>query len=319
MPNDSETLQRRSAFCHTTPIIESPTINKRLGRRILFKMECYQPTGSFKIRGISHLMLRHVAAGADHFVCSSGGNAGLAVAHCASALNVRATIFVPASTKSSVRQLLTDYGAIVHVAGRVWNEADQAAREHCASASAIYVSPFDDPLLWEGHSTVVDELVAQIARPDAVVVSVGGGGLLCGVLLGMHKNDWRDVPVIAAETEGAASFAAAVAARRPVDLEAITSIATSLGALRVSDEAFRWISRHAIHSVVVTDQEAIRSCLTFANKLRVLVEPACGAVLAAVEQGCPPLDRCKLIVVIACGGNAVSASALREWATHHSA
>src|SRR3569833_136382 len=128
MPNDCETLRMQSTFFHATPVIQSRAINKRLGHRILFKMECYQPSGSFKIRGISHLMVRHVAAGADHFVCSSGGNAGLAVAHCASALNVRATIFVPASTCSSVRQSLTDYGATVRVEGRVWNEADQAAR-----------------------------------------------------------------------------------------------------------------------------------------------------------------------------------------------
>jgi L-serine/L-threonine ammonia-lyase len=59
-----------SPFYHATPVVESPTIDKRLRRRVLFKMECYQPSGSFKIRGISHLMLRHVAAGADHFVCS---------------------------------------------------------------------------------------------------------------------------------------------------------------------------------------------------------------------------------------------------------
>jgi L-serine/L-threonine ammonia-lyase len=260
-----------------------------------------------------------VAAGADHFVCSSGGNAGLAVAHCAAALDVRATIFVPATTKSSVQQLLTNYGAAVHVEGMVWNETDQVARDHCVAEGAVYVSPFDDPLLWEGHSTMVDELVPQIARPDAVVLSVGGGGLLCGVLLGMHKHSWRDVPVIAAETVGAASFAAAVAAGRPVALEGITSIATSLGALKVSDEAFRWTSRHPIHSAVVTDQDAIRSCLTFANELRVLVEPACGAAMAAVEQGYPPLDRCENIVVIVCGGSAVSAGALCEWATNHSA
>jgi L-serine/L-threonine ammonia-lyase len=303
----------RTSFSHNTPVIESPRINERLGRRVLFKMECCQPAGSFKIRGIGHLMLHHVAAGANHFVCSSGGNAGLAVAHCAAALGVRATIFVPASTKMSVREMLAAYGASVRVHGKVWNEADQAAREHCAAADAIYVSPFDDPLIWEGHSTLVDELVAQIERPDAVVVSVGGGGLLCGVLLGMHRNGWRDVPVIAAETEGAASFAAAVAAGRPVDLESITSIATSLGALRVADEAFRWTARHAIHPAVVSDKDAVRSCLTFANELRVLVEPACGAALAAVETGRAPLDQCGTIVVIACGGNAVSAGELAQW------
>jgi L-serine/L-threonine ammonia-lyase len=308
-----------SIFHHVTPVIESPTANKRLGRRILFKMECHQPSGSFKIRGIGHLVVRHVAAGADHFVCSSGGNAGLALAHCAAALDVRATIFVPATTKSSVQQLLTNYGATVHVEGNVWNDADQAARDHCVAEGAVYVSPFDDPLIWEGHSTLVDELVPQIARPDAIVLSVGGGGLLCGVLLGMHRHGWHDVPVIAAETEGAASFAAAVAARRPVALEGITSIATSLGALKVCDEAFRWTSRHLIHSAVVTDRDAIRACLAFANELRVLVEPACGAAMAAVEQRCFAVDRCENVVVIACGGNAVGTDALCEWAASVSA
>jgi L-serine/L-threonine ammonia-lyase len=135
----------------------------------------------------------------------------------------------------------------------------------------------------------------------------------------MHRHGWHDVPVIAAETEGAASLAAAVAAQRPVALERITSIATSLGALKVCDEAFRWSSRHPIHSAVVTDQDAIRACLAFANELRVLVEPACGTALAAVEQGSAPLDRCENIVVIACGGSAVSTAALCEWANSVSA
>lgn len=308
-----------SSFHHVTPVIESPTINHRLRCRIIFKMDCHQPAGSFKIRGIGHVVAQHVAAGADHFVCSSGGNAGLALAHCTAALKARATIFVPATTKPSVHQLLTNYGATVHVEGKVWDEADQAARDHCAAEGAVYVSPFNDPLLWQGHSTLVDELASQIERPDAVVLSVGGGGLLCGVLLGMHKHGWSDVPVIAAETKGAASFAAAVAAGHPVALEGITSKATSLGALKVSDEAFGWTLRHPIHSVVVTDQDAFTSCLTIANELRVLVEPACGAALAAVQQGYLSLARCENIVVIACGGNAVSADALCEWATQRSA
>ncbi|MHC4053301.1 pyridoxal-phosphate dependent enzyme [Bradyrhizobium sp. 25ACV] len=308
-----------SIFHHVTPVVESPTINQRLGRRIMFKMDCHQPAGSFKIRGIGHVVAQHVAAGADHFVCSSGGNAGLALAYCTAALKVRATIFVPATTKPSVHQLLANYGATVHVVGKVWDEADKAACDHCAAEGAVYVSPFNDPLLWQGHSTLVDELAFQIERPDAVVLSVGGGGLLCGVLHGMHKHGWSDVPVVAAETKGADSFAAAVAAGRPVALGGITSKATSLGALKVSDEAFRWTARHPIHSAVVTDQDAFTSCLTFANELRVLVEPACGAALAAVQQGNFPLDKCKNIVVIACGGNAVSVGALCEWATHHSA
>jgi len=299
---------------HATPLVESPSLNKRLGRRILVKMECHQPAGSFKIRGVSHLMLTHVRQGADHFICSSGGNAGLAVAHCAAALKVRATIVVPETTRTSVRKLLADYGASVHVRGTVWNEADQTARELCAAGGAVYVSPFDDPLLWEGHSTLVDELASQTDPPDAIVLSIGGGGLLCGVLRGMHRNGWRDVPVIAAETEGAASFAAAVAAGHPVTLDAITTVATSLGALRISDEAFGWTAKHPVFSAVLSDQEAIKGCVTLANDLRVLVEPACGVAMAAIEQGCSPLDGCQNVVMMACGGNGVDTQSLCEWA-----
>lgn len=100
-------------------------------------------------------------------------------------------------------------------------------------------------------------------KPDVVALAVGGGGLLCGVLQGLHARGWDDVPVVAAETDGAASLAAAIAAGRPVMLPAITSIATSLGARQVSARAFAWTREHAVHSAVVSDAEAVRACLFF--------------------------------------------------------
>ncbi|TDA49312.1 pyridoxal-phosphate dependent enzyme, partial [Burkholderia pyrrocinia] len=108
-----------------------------------------------------------------------------------------------------------------------------------------FVHPFDDPVLWQGHATMIDEMAAdEMAavgpKPDAVVLAVGGGGLLCGVLEGLARNGWHDVPVVAAETEGADCYARSVAQGRPVELPEITSIATSLGAKRPCDAAVEW-------------------------------------------------------------------------------
>jgi L-serine/L-threonine ammonia-lyase len=146
-----------------------------------------------------------------------------------------------------------------------------------------------------------------------VVVSVGGGGLLCGLLEGLHQVGWKDVPVLAVETEGAASFAASVRAGCLVTLDRITSVATTLGARTVAAEALAWTRRHRITPWTVTDRAAVDACLRFADEHRVLVEPACGASLAAVYGRARPLQDLDPVVIIVCGGAGVSLRLLEEW------
>src|SRR6185437_12144230 len=105
--------------------------------------------------------------------------------------------------------------------------------------------PFDHPLLWEGHASLVDEMLEAGPAPDAVVVAVGGGGLLCGVAEGLARHGLNMVPIVAVETQGAASFAAAMDAGRPVALDRIDTIASSLGARQVCGEAFQWSRRRS--------------------------------------------------------------------------
>ena len=306
-------MTESDALHRLTRLLDAPALSTRLGRRALFKMESDQPPGSFKLRGIGHLMSRLARDGASRFVSSSGGNAGLAVAWSAAALGVSAVVVVPQTTSPSVRERLQAYGAEVEVEGSVWDEADARARAICAETGAAYVPPFDHPLLWEGHATLVDEAARQGPRPAAVFVSVGGGGLLCGVLEGMARNGWADVPVFAAETEGAASYAAALSAGHPVTLPAITSVAKSLGALRVAEEAVRWARRRAVRSSVVSDTEALEACIAFADHLRVLVEPACGAALASALRETAHVEGQGPLLVIACGGAAVDSASLCAW------
>ena len=136
-----------------------------------------------------------------------------------------------------------------------------------------------------------------------MVLSVGGGGLMSGVLQGMHAVGWQDVPLVAVETLGAASLHAAIGAGQPVTLDAVTSVATSLAARRVCDNAFEWTKRHPVASTTVTDEAAVDSCLSFALEQRLIVEPACGAAIAAARQrAAPVLQAAKDVLVIVCGG-----------------
>jgi L-serine/L-threonine ammonia-lyase len=287
-------------------------LSRRAGCDVWLKLEALQPTGSFKLRGLGHACQAHLERGAARFVSSSGGNAGLAVAYAGRRLGVPVLVVVPESTAERARALIRAQGAELLVHGRSWQEANDRACSLLEARDA-FLHPFDDPLLWAGHSTLVDEVVAQGPKPEAVVLAVGGGGLLCGVMEGLHRHDWADVPVVAVETAGADSFAQSLAAGRLVELPAITSLATSLGARRVAGQALAWARRHPVRSVVVSDRAAVRACLAFQDDHRLLVEPACGAALAAVYQGEAALQGFRSLLVVVCGGAGTTLDQLRAW------
>lgn len=297
----------------TTPLWRSRPLSAALGRPVDLKMEALQPCGSFKLRGLGRLCATRIAAGSTRLVCASGGNAGLAVAYAGARLGAATTIVVPRTTSERARELMRAEGAEVIEHGADWSAAHRFALD-TLPPGATYVHPFDDPEIWAGHADIIVEAAAQGARPGAVVVAVGGGGLLCGVLQGMHAVGWTDMPVLAVETEGAASYAAALAAGAPVELPEITSLATTLGARAVAEEAVAWARRHPIVACTVSDRAAVAACRRFCDDHRVLVEPACGAGLSVIYDRAPALAGRGPVLAIVCGGAGVSLALLRAWA-----
>lgn len=295
-----------------TPLLTSSALSRAAGRSIALKMEALQLSGSFKLRGIGHACEHYKARGAQRFISSSGGNAGLAVAYAGRALGVPVTVVVPESTPARARHLLDQKGATVIVHGASWQEANERAQSMIGAADA-FIHPFDNPLLWEGHASMIDEVAETGARPDAVVLSVGGGGLLSGVVRGLQRNGWGDVPVVVVETHGAASLGAAVAAGERVTLDAITTIATSLGAKQICAQAFALLGQHPIVPVQVSDAEALDACARFLDDHRVLVEPACGASLAVAYSAAEVLAPFTTILMIVCGGSTMSLAQMQEW------
>jgi L-serine/L-threonine ammonia-lyase len=221
-------------------------------------------------------------------------------------------VVVPETTTEIARALIRQEGAELIVHGASWHEANSLAMSMVSETDA-FLHPFDDPLVWKGHATMIDEVAGSGMKPDAIVLCVGGGGLLCGVVEGLHRNGWNDMPVIAVETEGADSLARAVRAGERIELPAIKSIATSLGAKQVCEQAFNWREHHSILNVVVSDQAAVSACLRFLADHRVLVEPACGASLAAVYDGVPELEAFRSVMVVVCGGAVATLGQLQQW------
>lgn len=296
-----------------TPLFESRPLSVQSGRNVWLKLDALQPPGSFKIRGIGFACQEYVRQGARRLISSSGGNAGIAVAYAGRHLSVPVLIVVPETTSERAKALIRQEGAEVVVHGASWQEANDLAMS-TVEESDVLVHPFDDPLVWQGHSTLIDEVVRSGVRPDAVVVSVGGGGLLCGLVEGLRRAGWSDVPVIAVETEGADSLAQSVRAGHRVELPAITSLAITLGAKKICERAFDCTREHPLRSVVVSDRAAVSACQRFLDDHRLVVEPACGASLAAVYDGAPELEDFESVLVVVCGGATTTLEQLREWA-----
>lgn len=296
-----------------TPLIESLALGRAAGREVWLKLEALQPPGSFKMRGIGLACETYAGRGARRFVSSSGGNAGLAVADAGRRLGVAVTVVVPETTSARARELLAGLGAEVVVHGASWQEANTLAGSITGDDEA-FIHPFDDPLLWRGHATMIDEIRAAGPKPDAVVLSVGGGGLLCGVAEGLQRAGWDDVAIVAVETEGAASLHGAIAAGRRIALERIDSVATSLGAKQVCERAWQWARARPLRSLVVSDRSALDACERFLADHRMLVEPACGAALAPVYAAAAELDGYSRLAVIVCGGATATIDQIRLWA-----
>ncbi|KAH7092368.1 tryptophan synthase beta subunit-like PLP-dependent enzyme [Paraphoma chrysanthemicola] len=315
-----------------TPLIHSRILSQHAGCQIYLKLENLQPSGSFKSRGIGNFLLTHLAStpnpSAIHFYTSSGGNAGLACVSAAITLGTAATIVVPLTTSAYMIAKLRAAGAqdVLQV-GDSWVEADTHLREvvipeaKAKGEESVYVPPFDAQEVWDGHATLVEEVVQQLdGEMDALVCSVGGGGLFSGIMQGLEKAGLGATKVVAVETDGAHSLALSLQEGRLATLPAITSIATSLGARTVARRAFEHAQKENVQSVVLKDEDAIEGCVRFADDERIMVEPACGVSLALCYGGklkkfVPHLKAESKVVIVVCGGSNISADLLAKWTT----
>ncbi|SDB88630.1 pyridoxal-phosphate dependent enzyme [Acinetobacter boissieri] len=293
-----------------TPLIRSKKLSALNCCNVWLKMESSQVTGSFKERSIGHACTQYAKQGAKKFISSSGGNAGIAVAYIGHQLNIPVTVIVPKTTSKTAIELMRKDHAEVIVHGDSWLEANELALSYVTEEN-IYIHPFDDPYLWEGISTIVDEIINDGVTPDAIVLSIGGGSLLSGIQHGLKKHK-LNIPVYAVETEGTASLNTAMQKKQHITLDKVTGIATTLAAKKICKHAFDLSQQEQIVGVTVSDLDALKACFEFLDDHRTLVEPACGAALSVLYDQKVEFSHLSDVLVIVCGGATTSLNHLLD-------
>jgi len=290
-------------YIRRTPIIEVAGRDFGLGDvTLLVKLELMQRSGSFKARGaFANLLLRPVPPAG--VVAASGGNHGAAVAYAARELKLPARIFVPTISTQAKVDRIRACGAELVIVGERYAEALAASEAWAASSGALQVHAFDQDETMLGAGTVALELEDQVGVPDAVLVAVGGGGLVGGIAAWFAGR----TRIIGVEPELAPTLARALAAGEPVDAPAGGIAADSLAPRRIGERVFPIARRH-VESVLVTDDAIAHAQRALWATLRVAAEPGGAASLAAVLSGRFEAAPGARIAIIISGGNTTSVS-----------
>ncbi|KAH8852032.1 Serine dehydratase-like [Schistosoma japonicum] len=317
-----------------SPLIPSPILSSLLNQRgcqmnVWLKLENIQPTGSFKIRGVENVVRKWAAAGVSHIVCPTTGNAGVAASFAAHAFRINCTLVVPETFELSVRRRLAleAQEAKIVVGGTNFLEAHHRAEQLVSDLQSAHsdsivrlLHPYDQPELWEGYETIIDEITPEVGQPDAIIVAVGGGGLLSGVIQGLWNRGWSSTHIITVETEGADCLNRSLKSGQLAIIPRSSTVATSLSAPVLAQRAWNLAQCHSISAVTCTDAEAVDGVKRFLDDHGMLVDPACGAALSTVYSGY--LSRLQLegrlprpsnILLIVGGGRNVSLRQLIDW------
>jgi len=287
-----------------TPIVEVDGGDFGLGAvRLSFKLELLQHAGAFKTRGaFANLLMREIPK--VGVVAASGGNHGAAVAYAAMTLGIRAKIFVPAISSPAKIQRIRDYGADLVIGGDLYADALAASEAWAAQSGALAIHAYDQRETLLGQGTVGLEIEHQVPDLDALLVAVGGGGLIAGIAA------WygRRVQIIGVEPEASPTLTRALEAGRPVDAEAGGIAADSLAPRRVGELVFPIVRRHVERVVLVSDDAIRQAQQALWTTLRVVAEPGAAATFAALlSGGYLPRPR-EHVGVLLSGGNTVAVS-----------
>ena len=293
---------RLDGIIHVTPCAHSETLSAMTGARVFVKLENLQMTGSFKERGAANTLLQLGPAERRRgVVTASAGNHGLAVAFHAARLGIAALIAMPAWAPLRKIAWARRHGAEVVLHGENYDEAYARAAEIEAERGLVFVHPFDDPRVIAGQGTIGLELAEQVPDLDAVLVPVGGGGLIGGIGLAL-KALRPAARVIGVQAEETPAMKAALAADQRVVVPAASTIADGIAVRRVGAHTFDLARRYVDEVVSVGEEEIANAILLLLEIEKTVVEGAGAVALAALVNRRVALSG-KTVVLLLSGGN----------------
>ncbi|ORX86815.1 L-serine dehydratase/L-threonine deaminase-like protein [Anaeromyces robustus] len=302
-----------------TPLHYSNILSSITGSNVYLKLENLQVCNSFKIRGVGYMCSKVVSENNCQMLVSSGINAGIACAYAGKKLNTLVTIFLPINTPEFIIEKIQDEGASVIIKGKDFEEADLYAKYFVEKTQySCYIPPYDHPDIWEGNSSIIDEIKSQLGdTPDAIITVVGGGGLLCGLIQGCQKVRWENVPIIAVETHDTNSFQLSTINKKVTELpKGSEPLANSLNIKKVCSQALNLSNSHPVVPITVSDAMSIHACRKFADDHKMLIEPSSAAAVSLcysnIIHDIIEMDSTSKIVVIITGGNNISLAQLEN-------
>jgi threonine dehydratase len=290
-----------------TPVVPAP----QLGSNVSLKVETFQPTGSFKVRGgLAAVSATLSADPGREVIGASAGNHGLGLAYAAAELKAKVTVVVPRLASAAKVSALQQFDVRLVLHGEGYSEAEAHALDLVAREGGRYVSPYNDPDVIAGQGTIARELLEQVPNLGTVVVPVGGGGLVAGISLGLAGTGVR---VIGVESEASPSMSAAVAAGGIVPITVEPTLADGLaGNLELGTVTVDIALENQV-SILTVSEADIRSAMAYAaHKMGLVLEGAGAVSVAAVRAGLVAPDEDGRETVVILSGRNIAPTLLEE-------
>ena len=286
-----------------TPLEYSHTFSAMTGAEVHLKLELFQRTGSFKLRGATN----RIATLSDDqrengVVTASAGNHAQGVALAATRIGVDSTIVMPEHAPISKVKATRSYGGRVVLHGEDYDEAAERAHEIERAEGRTYVHAFDDDYVMAGQGTIGLEIYDELPDVDTVVVPIGGGGLISGIATALKGQD-PSIRVVGVQAEGASSVAESLQKGRRVERDSVETIADGIATRTVGERTFGVIRERVDSVVTVSDSEIAVALTTLLERSKTLAEGAGAVALAAVMEEKFDYDEDEVIVPALCGGN----------------
>ncbi|WP_068065202.1 threonine ammonia-lyase [Nocardia xishanensis] len=287
-----------------TPVVASRVLSERAGAEVWLKCENLQRTGSFKPRGAYNRIANLPSADRSRgVVAASAGNHAQGVAWAAATLGIESTVFMPIGASLPKLAATKAYGAQVRQVGDTIDESLDAALDFAARTGATLIHPFDHADIVAGQATVGLEILEQLPRVGTVLVPTGGGGLLAGVTIALHRLA-PEVRVIGVQAAEAAAWPESLAAGKPVRAERMSTMADGIAVGLPGEVPFAHVAAYAPRIVTVDEEALSEALLLCLERAKLIVEPAGAAAVAALMRyGATELDLRGPVCAVLSGGN----------------
>jgi threonine dehydratase len=294
--------ERLRGSIYDSPCPHSIMLSALTGQQVYLKLENLQMTGSFKERGaLNRIAMLTPEQAARGVIAASAGNHAQGVAYHATKRGIRALIVMPLTTPLVKVTATRDFGAEVLLHGANYDEACAEAVRLCDEQQLTFIHPFDDAGVMAGQGTIGLELLEQVPQLEAVVVPIGGGGLIGGIACAI-KESRPEIRIVGVQTARLPSMQAAIEAHHPVTVDPATTIADGIAVRRAGDLTFPLVERYVDEIVTVEEDEIASAILMLLEREKTLAEGAGAAALAALLEHRTSLHGAHTAVLV-CGGN----------------